>query len=276
MRATWPLFFKRVCPQWPREICTLGWSDTCGTKKKNLWKEKNSRKKEGAKKKTSYVQVFARVSRSYMAYMRPATSRRAAEKKKELSPKFEDETVSERNPTSKRKKKDSVSKMKSSTFFFFLHQADTGVAWEVRLEWRWEVQDEKEKPESEMSTCQSSLWSCVSRHAASKCWKLHPRMRCISVRRAEAMAKSVWVAVELFCHFARRPGGRCNGGSERKEKAGFLRVRLDRAHSEPPKAEQRPDRALRWRLGTLREGLAETLFENSGEGGSRAQSKHAI
>lgn len=56
-----------------------------------------------------------------MAYMRPATSRRAAEKKKELSPKFEDETVSERNPTSKRKKKKRFSKQdeKQHLFFFF-------------------------------------------------------------------------------------------------------------------------------------------------------------
>lgn len=88
--------------------------------RKKIYEKKKTRgKRKARKKKTSYVQVFARVSRSYMAYMRPATSRRAAEKKKELSPKFEDETVSERNPTSKRKKKDSVSKMKSSTFFFF-------------------------------------------------------------------------------------------------------------------------------------------------------------
>lgn len=74
-------------------------------KEKKFMKRKKLEEKGRREKKTSYVQVFARVSRSYMAYMRPATSRRAAEKKKELSPKFEDETVSERNPTSKRKKK---------------------------------------------------------------------------------------------------------------------------------------------------------------------------
>lgn len=56
-----------------------------------------------ARRKTSYVQVFARVSQSYVAYIKLTASRCAAKEEK-LSPKIEDKDSSERNRTSKRKK----------------------------------------------------------------------------------------------------------------------------------------------------------------------------
>lgn len=85
------------------------------------------------------------------------------------------------------------------------------------------------------------------------------------------------VAVELFCHFARRPGGHCDGGSERGESEGSsewdwithtssCRMRRFRMWRSNPK-EHSADAA---RLGGW---FAGVLFENSGESDSRAPSK---